>query len=134
MGSILLVTVLLAFFGLSSHLVLSLVLIGLMGLFNISFRLANNTLVQTRIPDALRGRITSIYLLDHGVQPLGSALLGLVALPWILGTDYAAAAGLLAFTVTAFIALRWRELWRLKYGKVLAAVVVAPPVGELPQP
>ena len=115
MGSILLVTVLLIFFGLSSHLVLSLVLIAFMGLFNVGFRIANNTLAQTRIPDALRGRITSIYLLDHGVQPIGSALLGLVALPWILGPEYAvAAAGLLAFAVTAFIALRWRELWRLQ--------------------
>ena len=114
-GSILLVTILLIFFGLSSHLLLSLVLIGLIGMFNMGFHVANSALVQTRIPDALRGRITSIYLIDHGAIPLGSILLGLLAEPDILGPGTAVSvAGLLALAVTAFIALRWRQLWRLR--------------------
>ena len=114
-GSILLVTIMLIFFGLSSNLTLSLVLIGFMGLFNMSFHIANSALVQTRIPDVLRGRITSIYLIDHGTIPLGSILLGLLAEDGVLGPRYAVAvAGLLAFAVTVFIVLRWRELWRLQ--------------------
>ena len=113
MGSILLVTVLLIFFGLSSHLMLSVVLIGLLGLFNMFSRIANNSLIQSRTPDSLRGRVTSIYVLDHGIQPLGIPLIGLLALG--LGTDKAlVVAGLLALGVTAFISLRWRELWRLR--------------------
>ena len=113
MGSILVVTILLIFFGLSSHLVLSLILIGFIGLFNMVFRIANNALVQSRTPDVLRGRVTSIYVIDHGVQPLGIPLLGLLALG--LGAGNAVAVvGLLAFAVTAFIGLRWRGLWRLK--------------------
>ena len=113
MASILLVTILLIFFGLSSHLVVSLVLIGFMGFFNTSFGVVNRALVQTRIPDVLRGRITSIYVIDHGVQPVGIPLLGLLAL-WLGAGNAVAVAGLVAFSVTAFIGLRWRELWQLR--------------------
>ena len=113
MVSLLLVTVLVVFFGLSSHLVLSMVLIGILGLVNMVSRIANNSLIQARTPDVLRGRVTSIYVLDHGVQPLGIPLLGLLALH--LGTGHAIAiAGVVALLVTSFIGLHWRELWRLR--------------------
>ena len=115
MASIILVTILLILFGLSSHLVLSAVLIGLLGLVNMVYRIANNALVQARTPDVLRGRITSIYVIDHGVQPIGIPLLGLLAEPRVLGPGNAVAvAALVALAVTAFIGLRWRELWRLR--------------------
>ena len=115
MGSIILVTVVLTFFGLSSHLALSLVLIGVLGFFNTSFRLANNALVQSRIPDALRGRITSIYVIDHGFQPVGSLLLAFLAEDGVLGVQKAVVlAGIVAFAVTAYIGLRYRQLWSLK--------------------
>lgn len=114
MASIICVTVFLTLFGLSSGLGLSLVLIGILGFFNTSFRLANNALVQSRIPDALRGRITSIYVLDHGFQPVGSLLLALLAEEGVLGPQRAVVlAGIVAFAVTAFIGLRFRQLWRL---------------------
>ncbi len=113
MASVLLMTVLLIFFGLSSNLALSAVLIGFMGAFNMAYHIVNSALIQSRTPDILRGRVTSIYVIDHGVQPIGIPLLGLMAM-W-LGTGNAiAVAGVLALAATAFIGLRWRELWRLK--------------------
>ena len=112
MVALLIVTLLVIGFGLSSHLVLSTVLIGFLGLFNMVYRITNNALVQTRIPDVLRGRITSIYVIDHGVQPLGIPLLGLLAVGVGAG-NAVALAGLLALGVTAFIGLRWHELWHL---------------------
>ena len=113
MTSILLMTALLIFFGLSRNLALSVVLIGLMGAFSQVYRIANNALVQSRIPDSLRGRITSIYIIDHGIQPVGIPLLGLLAVG--LGTGNAiAVAGLGTLAVTVLIGLRWRQLWRLK--------------------
>ena len=115
MASIMLVAVLLVFFGLSSNLILSAGLIGLLGLVNMVSRIANNALVQSRTPDVLRGRITSIYVIDHGVQPLAIPLLGFLAEPGILGPGKAVmAAGMVALAVTAFIGLRWRELWQLR--------------------
>ena len=114
MVSILLVTVALTLFGLSSHLGLSLVLIAILGFFNTGFHLVNNALVQSRTPDALRGRITSIYVLDHGFQPVGSLLLGFLAGEGVLGIQRAVVlAGIVAFAVTVYIGLRFRQLWRL---------------------
>ncbi|MCH8745813.1 MAG: MFS transporter [Chloroflexi bacterium] len=114
MSSIILVTVTLFVFGLSSRLALSLVIIGVLGFFNTSSRLANNALVHSRVPDALRGRVTSIYAMDHGFQPVGSLSLGLLASSEVLGPQRTVAiAGLVAIAVTVFIGLRFWRLWRL---------------------
>ncbi|MDA1220058.1 MAG: MFS transporter [Chloroflexi bacterium] len=114
MGSIILVTITLFIFGLSSKLALSLIILGFLGFFNTGFRLANNALVQSRVPDALRGRVTSIYAMDHGFQPVGSLVLGFLASSQVLGPQRAVAlAGLIAIAVTVFIGLRFRSLWRL---------------------
>jgi sugar phosphate permease len=115
MTAVILVTVFLVFFGLSSNIYLSLALIGLVGFFNTMFRLANNALVQSRTPDELRGRITSIYVLDHGFQPAGSPALGLLAQESVLGLQRAIVlAALLALLITGFIGVKYRQLWQLK--------------------
>ena len=99
---------------LSSNLELAAVLIGLLGLFNMLFHIANNAIIQVRTPDVLRGRVNSMYVLDHGVQPLGIPIIGLLALDGVLGPENAVVvSGLFALAVTAFIGLRWRGLWRL---------------------
>ena len=113
MGAMMAVTLLLVVFGLSPYLVLSAVIIGLLGLFNQLFRIANNSLVQARTPDVLRGRVNSIYLIDHGVQPLGIPLLALLALGVGAGPAIAIG-GAVALAATAFIGLRWRQLWALQ--------------------
>lgn len=46
------------------------------------FRVANSTLLQTVVPDALRGRVMSIYMLDHGITPLATLLIGLFIHLW----------------------------------------------------
>ena len=113
MGAMMAVTLLLVVFGLSPYLVLSAVIIGLLGLFNQLFRIANNSLVQARTPDVLRGRVNSIYLIDHGVQPLGIPLLALLALG-VGARPAIAIGGAVALAATAFIGLRWRQLWALQ--------------------
>ena len=115
MGSIILVTVVLIFFGMSSHRVLSLVIIVVLGFFNTGFRLGNNALIQSRVPDALRGRVLSIYNMDHGFQPVGSVLLGIMAGTALLGPQGAVMlAGLVAVAFTVFIGVRYRQLWSLR--------------------
>ena len=115
MSSIILVTVVLVLFGMSSHLVLSLLIIGALGFFNTGFRLANNALIQSRVPDVLRGRVLSIYNMDHGFQPIGSLFLGLMAGSALLGPQGAIiVAGLTAVLVSVFIGVRYRHLWSLK--------------------
>jgi MFS family permease len=43
------------------------------------FKVNNNTLVQTFAPDALRGRVMSIYNMDHVLEPLAYFVLGVCA-------------------------------------------------------
>ena len=111
----LMVAVFLVLFGLSPNLFLSFVMIGCVGFCNTIFRLANNALVQSRTPDEFRGRITSIYVLDHGFQPLGSPAFGALAEDSVLGLQRAIVVfGLVALLVTSFISLKYRQLWRLE--------------------
>jgi len=55
-----------------------LVLVGA-GAFQIVFMTTTNTMLQLLVPDALRGRVMSLYMLDRGLQPVGSLLAGVTA-------------------------------------------------------
>ena len=63
-------------FGQSHWLLLSLGMMAAMGMCQTSFITSNLTLVQTMAPDRLRGRVTSIYMLENGFGPLAILLIG----------------------------------------------------------
>jgi MFS family permease len=65
-----------------------------------------NTLLQTIVPDELRGRVISIYMLDHGLSPAGSLVAGVSTA--IFGAPLTVAA--MGATV---IALALLVAWRL---------------------
>jgi MFS family permease len=71
---------LLAAFALSTRYTLSLVLmVGLSGTMT-AYISATNTLIQSTVPDALRGRVMSLYVLaGFGTAPLGGLLMGSLA-------------------------------------------------------
>lgn len=60
------------------------VLMAVTGFFQLVFMTTNNTLLQMNIPSELRGRITSLVMLDQGLVPLGTLLAG-------IGADFAGA-------------------------------------------
>ena len=62
----------------SNWLLLSLAMLVVLGLSQTSFIVINQVLVQTMIPDTLRGRVTSIYMLEFGLGPVAIALIGLL--------------------------------------------------------
>jgi MFS family permease len=66
-------------FGLSSNLWLATALFGVSGFFEMIFLTSNQTLLQLSIPDALRGRVTSITTLSAGLSPLGGMIAGVGA-------------------------------------------------------
>ncbi len=71
------------------------------------FRVANSTLLQTVVPDDLRGRVMSIYMLDHGVAPLATLAIGLLIHIWHPSPAFTLIAGIaLAAAVLQMIVFR----------------------------
>jgi MFS family permease len=72
---------------LSSSLWIAVVIIALMGWGSVTQLATMNTLVQTQVPDDLRGRVFSIYLWAvQGVTPFGSLLIGWMTQEFSLAT------------------------------------------------
>jgi len=65
--------------GLSPWLGVSLAAMFCMGVFRMAFQINNNTLLQSRLPDGLRGRVMALYQLDGGFTPLASMAVGVLA-------------------------------------------------------
>lgn len=62
----------------SPWLLLSLAMLALLGVCQTSFIVTNQVLVQAMVPDTLRGRVTSLYMLEFGLGPLAILLIGLL--------------------------------------------------------
>jgi MFS transporter, DHA1 family, staphyloferrin A biosynthesis exporter len=96
---------LLCAFALNPAFLLAPILLVGVGMMQIAYGATNNTILQTRVPDRMRGRVMSILLLNRGLVQLGAAfgaaLAGLIGAP----TGLALAGGV----IVVFAALVW---WR----------------------
>jgi MFS family permease len=92
----------------SSYLVSAAVLLTL-GLAGVLFTTTASTLIQLRVPDELRGRVTSVYqLLFMGSTPIGGLLIGVLAHAFGVAVALLVCAGLcLASVVGAYV--YWRR-------------------------
>ncbi len=93
----------------SHWLLLSLAMMACLGIFQTSFIVSNLTLVQTMVPDTLRGRVTSIYMLQIGLGPLAIFLISLLM-------DLYTVAG--ALTIVAAMSLGLSLYFLLAYRQV----------------
>jgi len=77
-------------FSLSTWVMTSMLFLFLAGASNMTYSSTNNTLLQTNVPDAYRGRVLSMLFINRGLVPLGTAMTGLLAeimgAPKALGT------------------------------------------------
>ncbi len=69
-------------FAQSQWFLASMLLLGGLGFCQYMFRVGNSTLLQTITPDALRGRVMSIYFLDNGFTPLATLLISVFVHFW----------------------------------------------------
>ena len=68
--------------GASSLLPVSLVLLALLAATQSVFFAINMTLVQSRVPDGLQGRVMSIYNIGHGMIAMGTLTIGFIVAGW----------------------------------------------------
>jgi MFS family permease len=78
-GSIVVLGGLLIVFSLITWFPLALVMLVLVGIFQMFFLASTATILQMIVPDALRGRVLSLYMLDRGFMPLGALFAGTAA-------------------------------------------------------
>ena len=71
--------VFLALFALVRTLTLALVTLVVVGGFQVLFMSVSNMVLHMTVPDNLRGRVMSIYMLDRGITPAGALLAGISA-------------------------------------------------------
>lgn len=68
-----------ALFGFSDSYPLSLVLLMAVGLLGAGYLAVNNTLIQSKVPHEMLGRVMSIYVMTFAMMPLGTLPLGAVS-------------------------------------------------------
>jgi MFS family permease len=71
-GSIVVLGVFLMFFSQTTWLPIALVSLVIIGAFQMFFLASTSTMLQLLVPDQLRGRVLSLYMLDRGFMPLGA--------------------------------------------------------------
>lgn len=69
-------------FALSSWLPLAYVMLIIVSGASMGYMALSNTLLNLIVPNELRGRVMSVYMLDRGLMPLGSLFAGAVAAAW----------------------------------------------------
>ena len=94
-------------FAQSPWFITSMLLLGGLGFCQYIFRVGNSTLLQTIVPDDLRGRVMSIYFLDNGFTPLATLLISLFVHIWSPAGAFSVIAGVaLAIAVVQLISFR----------------------------
>ena len=83
----------------------ALVVLVAIGVFQIFYMATTNTMLQVIVPDHLRGRVMSIYMLDRGLMPIGQMTAG-VSAHWIGAPATVSYMGLAVIVLA--IVLAWR--------------------------
>jgi MFS family permease len=79
LASLLLLSLSLMAFAISTELWMALLFLALAGFFEMIYLTTNQTLLQLSIPDSLRGRVTGIASLRSGLMPVGAFIAGIGA-------------------------------------------------------
>ena len=105
LGGVWIFSVALALFAFNKNLYLAVILLAIVGFGIVLYFSTSNTVLQSIVPDEMRGRVMGIWtLIFGGMIPLGSLEAGLVA--DLLGTPVTIAIGALICALAALVTLR----------------------------
>jgi MFS transporter, DHA1 family, staphyloferrin A biosynthesis exporter len=104
-GSIVILGLFLVLFSQIKSFPLALVALVAAGIFQMLFLASTNTLLQLIVPDELRGRVMSLYMLDRGFMPAGALFAG-VAAHFIGAPSTVATMGTIVIVLAVIVA--WR--------------------------
>jgi predicted MFS family arabinose efflux permease len=92
---------------------LALVTLVIVGAFQMFFLASTATILQLIVPDELRGRVLSLYMLDRGFMPLGALFAGATA-HFIGAPTTVAIMGAMVIVLTGIVAWRIPAIRRLE--------------------
>jgi MFS family permease len=103
------------------------------GFTEMLFMGTNQAAIQLSVPDNMRGRVTSLFMINMGLMPLGSLVVGIIA-DWTGAPVVVAATSALAFLVVVFVAVFVPRVRNLRYSQMVAAVDSSHGRGAPPAP
>lgn len=94
----------------NSHFKMAMLLLAIAGFFMVMAMIGSQTLLQTLLPEDIRGRVMSIYgMISVGFLPIGSLLSGAVAEHWGVRLLFVANA-VICFTATVYFLIKLPDL------------------------
>ena len=104
-GSTVMLGLSLILFSQTTSFVFALLVLVIAGAFQMVFLASTSTMLQLIVPDELRGRVMSLYMLDRGLMPAGALFAGVVA--HLVGAPLAVTSmGVIVVLLTLIVA--WR--------------------------
>jgi MFS transporter, DHA1 family, staphyloferrin A biosynthesis exporter len=104
-GSTIMLGLSLILFSQTTSFVFALLVLVIAGAFQMVFLASTSTMLQLIVPDELRGRVMSLYMLDRGLMPAGALFAGVVA--YLVGAPLAVTSmGVIVVLLTLIVA--WR--------------------------
>ena len=97
-------------FAISTNIWLSLTALFLSGIFNSLTMITNQTILQTAVPDELRGRVMGVFSLTYSLIPLGGLQVGILA--DFLGAEIAVVIGsvvVILFSLSLLVRRQFNE-------------------------
>jgi predicted MFS family arabinose efflux permease len=112
-GSIVILGFLLIVFSQLKSMHLALITLVMAGAFQMFFLASTATMLQLIVPDNLRGRVMSLYMLDRGIMPVGALFAGTVA-HFLGAPSTVAIMGGIVILLTLFVAWRIPAIRKLE--------------------
>src|SRR5918998_2064513 len=98
-------------FALSGSVYTTFPLIFLLGLIQATYSTFNDTLIQTYVDDAYRGRVLAVYSMFWGLTPIGGLIAG--AMATVVGVQAALAINAVLVLAYVPLLLRFTPVWRI---------------------